>query len=47
MRSRWREILEWLMLQLFLVRPFRCQECGLRYLGFLFSKRQTAQQPFL
>jgi len=41
LRSKRRTLVEFLILPMFLLRPFRCQKCSARHLGFLFRKRST------
>jgi hypothetical protein len=45
-RSRRRGLTDWLLFSPFLLRPFRCRECGKRHMAFLFRKRfpTTSQQ---
>ena len=42
LRSKRRTLVEFLILPLLLLRPFRCQKCSARHFGFLFRKRSTA-----
>jgi hypothetical protein len=39
LRSRRRGLLEWFILPLLLLRPFRCSLCNDRHYGFFFRKR--------
>jgi DNA-directed RNA polymerase subunit RPC12/RpoP len=41
LRSKRRTVIEFLILPLVLLRPFRCQKCSARHIGFLFRKRDT------
>jgi hypothetical protein len=41
-RSRRCNPVEWLILPLLLLRPFRCSECHDRHYGFFFRKRASA-----
>jgi hypothetical protein len=41
-RSRRRNPLEWLILPLLLLRPFRCNLCDDRHYGFFFRKRAVS-----
>ncbi len=43
-RSTRRGALEFLVLPLFLLRPFRCLSCGNRYYGLFLSKRRVSRQ---
>jgi hypothetical protein len=40
-RSRRHGLLDWLVLPL-LLRPYRCEDCKDRYLGFIYRPRQAA-----
>jgi hypothetical protein len=40
LRSHRRSILEWTVLLLVLLRPFRCRECSARHLTFFFRRRR-------
>jgi len=42
-RSHRHGVLEWTVLPLLLLRPFRCRECCARHLGFFFRRRQWRQ----
>jgi hypothetical protein len=39
-RSHRHGVLEWTILPLLLLRPFRCRECCARHLGFFFRRRR-------
>ncbi len=41
LRSKRRTMVEFVILPLLLLRPFRCHECSVRHIGFLFRKRIT------
>jgi predicted Zn-ribbon and HTH transcriptional regulator len=43
-RSRRRGVLDFLVLPLLLLRPFRCQSCDNRYYGLFLSKRRVSRQ---
>ena len=33
------------LLRLVCLKPFRCMECGVRFLGWIWAKRNTASVP--
>ena len=39
-----RGVLDFLVLPLLLLRPFRCQSCDNRYYGLFLSKRRVSRQ---
>jgi hypothetical protein len=39
LRSHRRGILEWTVLLMLLLRPFRCRQCSARHLAFFFRRR--------
>jgi hypothetical protein len=41
LRSHRRGILEWTVLLLLLLRPFRCRQCSARHLTFFFRRRHS------
>lgn len=40
LRSHRRGILEWTVLLVLLLRPFRCRQCSARHLSFFFRRRR-------
>ena len=40
LRSHRRGVLEWTILLVLLLRPFRCRQCSARHLSFFFRKRR-------
>lgn len=43
LRSHRRGVLEWTILLLLLLRPFRCRQCSARHLAFFFRRRRRKQ----
>jgi hypothetical protein len=43
LRSHRRGILEWSILLLLLIRPFRCRQCSARHLAFFFRRRRVKE----
>ncbi len=41
LRSSRRGVLEWTVLLLFLLRPFRCRQCSARHVTFFFRRRKA------
>jgi hypothetical protein len=41
LRSHRRGVLEWTILLLLLIRPFRCRQCSARHLTFFFRRRRS------
>ena len=41
LRSQRRGVLEWTILLLLLLRPFRCRQCSARHAGFFFRPRRV------
>jgi len=41
LRSHRRGVLEWSILLLLLIRPFRCRQCSARHLTFFFRRRRS------
>lgn len=41
LRSHRRGYLEWTILFLLLLRPFRCRQCSARHLAFFFRRRRS------
>jgi hypothetical protein len=43
-RSHRSGVLEWTILLLLLIRPFRCRQCSARHLTFFFRKRRKSEK---
>jgi hypothetical protein len=43
-RSHRRGVLEWTLLLVLLIRPFRCRQCSARHLTFFFRKRRKGEK---
>jgi hypothetical protein len=43
-RSHRKGVLEWTILLLLLIRPFRCRQCSARHLTFFFRKRHKTEK---
>jgi hypothetical protein len=44
LRSKRRGLLEWTILLVLLLRPFRCRQCSARHLSFFFRPRKLKQR---